>query len=664
MRSLTGQWPERLARVAKAAGAEAVALVALGDEAPQVASAYGTISPADWPEQLGAGLIRRVSKDGEPHSIALDGSIRGDSDPYVSALLVPARTDPPLVVTFFRRQPEFSADEIGRAVGLGELLTDLYEETRGRLRAATAADNLDERLRAHDDLRPALAAASDAAALLESATRTIARRFEAAATSVMLLGSDGELRVRASVGLSPEIVRSARRRVGEGIAGWVAERQEGLLLQGPVDDWRFRGVDPDAGPALSVPMRVSGDVVGVLNVKRRASADPFDESHLRILASIADDLAASLRHVQRIEQLEQDRGRAVAMAEIAGLAQAGDRRTAARLTCEVFGFNAIGVQTTDGELEVLYAREGASLTGPAAIRVPTGQGTVVFAPGPTSSADDVPLRDRLAPLLVPPRREAGGSSDPAARSEPRPPRSIRVFVVEDHPVLREGLRAIFEAEGDIDVCGIASTAAEAISTLAEARPDVVLCDLGPSTAEDPSALRRLRGVARGVPIIVSGVESDSGTVGAVLREGARGYIRKRATPDEIRAAVRAAAAGLLALHPEWSPLPHAETGPSVTAALPTPPAPTLAASPPPAPPPRTKNGEPEQRSESTAQRLTPQEMEYLRYIGDGYTNKEIAQATVQAEDTVRKGVQALIAKLGAADRTHAVVLALRYGLLT
>lgn len=546
-RSALVPWVDRLARAAAVAGADQVALLAADGGAPRVVAALGTLAPEDWPDRIGAGVVRRALKDGNPIAFHPGPDVVDENGTFASALLLPARAESGLLLVLFRRDRRFEPDETERYAALASLLADMQEELRARLRTANELERLEERLRAHEDLRAALATTRDTAALLDSATRAIAERFRAEAASVMLLDHAGELRVRAAVGLDPEVARTARRKVGEGIAGWVAQRGEGVILRGPVDERRFRGVDPEAGVAVSVPIRFRDDVVGVLNLKRPRAGASFDEEHLPELEAIAGELAAIVRHL--------DAGR-----------------------------------------------------GPPEAGAPAKQ--------PEKRPEEQP-QETAAPA-------------PAAAA-PR----VAVFVVDDHPVLREGLRAVLERDGEFRVCGSASTLAEAIAGLRETKPDVVLCDIRLPDADNADAVRRISS-STGAVVVVFSVDTSSDTVAAALRAGARGYIPKRAAADEVRAAVRAAASGLLVLSPDLAPTlaPPAAGGAAAQ------PAPTIG-----------------------REQMTPRELEYLRYLAEGYTNKEIAKAMVLAEDTVKKGIQALIAKLGAVDRTHAVVIALRADLI-
>jgi len=224
-----------------------------------------------------------------------------------------------------------------------------------------------------------------------------------------------------------------------------------------------------------------------------------------------------------------------------------------------------------------------------------------------------------------------------------------VLAVEDHPVMRLGVRAMLEREGFIVVAATA-TCAEALGSLAEARADVVLLDLNLPDASGTEAVIRVREAAPAVPIVVFSVEKTPALIRAVVRAGANGYVLKDAPIARVVAALHAAAAGLVAMGPDEAalmagPMPEERIHTNGDERA--------------APIPETVN----LGGEATHEPLTPRELELLRYMAEGYTNKEVARAMVLAEDTVKKAVQTLIAKLGAADRTHAVVLALRNRLI-
>jgi DNA-binding NarL/FixJ family response regulator len=162
---------------------------------------------------------------------------------------------------------------------------------------------------------------------------------------------------------------------------------------------------------------------------------------------------------------------------------------------------------------------------------------------------------------------------------------------------------------------------------------------------------RIREVSSSLPIIAFSVAGTPEVIRAVLRAGANGYVSKDAPSSQVIAALEAAVQGLTALGPvearALSRIP--ETIPAAEAAEGTAEV-------------EVDDAEPG-AAVAVREPLTPRELELLRYLAEGYTNKEIARAMVLAEDTVKKGVQTLIAKLGATDRTHAVVLALRRHLI-
>jgi DNA-binding NarL/FixJ family response regulator len=163
---------------------------------------------------------------------------------------------------------------------------------------------------------------------------------------------------------------------------------------------------------------------------------------------------------------------------------------------------------------------------------------------------------------------------------------------------------------------------------------------------------RIREVSGSLPIVAFSVERTPEVIRAVLRAGANGYVSKDAPSSQVIAVLEAAAQGLTALGPaEARALSRTAEGiAAVESAEDTAEVVEVDDSEPGAPVP-------------VREPLTPRELELLRYLAEGYTNKEIARAMVLAEDTVKKGVQTLIAKLGATDRTHAVVLALRRHLI-
>ncbi len=212
-----------------------------------------------------------------------------------------------------------------------------------------------------------------------------------------------------------------------------------------------------------------------------------------------------------------------------------------------------------------------------------------------------------------------------------PAEAIRVLVVDDHAVVREGLRAFLELQVGIEVVGEAADGEEALTAADRLRPDVVLLDLVMPRLDGVRALRALRERLPGARVIVLTSFLDDDKLLPALRAGAAGYLLKNAEPRELVRAVRVAHAG------------EALLDPVVAARL----VESLAA------------GE----QDEPLDRLTPREREVLVLIGHGFPNKQIAQRLDVSEKTVKTHVGRLLAKLGVDDRTQAAVLAVRAGLV-
>ena len=211
------------------------------------------------------------------------------------------------------------------------------------------------------------------------------------------------------------------------------------------------------------------------------------------------------------------------------------------------------------------------------------------------------------------------------------PDPIRVLIVDDHSVVREGLRAFLELQAGLEVVGEAADGVEAIEAGARLRPDVILMDLVMPQLGGVAAMRRLREQVPGARIIVLTSFLDDDKLLPALRAGAAGYLLKNAEPHEIVRAVRAAHAG------------EALLDPVVAARL----VETLAAD----------------DGQEPLDRLTPREREVLVLIGRGYSNKRIANELELSEKTVKTHVGHVLAKLGVTDRTQAAVVAVRAGIV-
>ena len=217
------------------------------------------------------------------------------------------------------------------------------------------------------------------------------------------------------------------------------------------------------------------------------------------------------------------------------------------------------------------------------------------------------------------------------------PDTIRILLVDDHAVVREGLRAFLGLQDGFEIVGEAADGEEAIERAAELEPDVILMDLVMPKLDGVSAMRELRRRWRGrgshprVIVLTSFLDDDR--LLPALESGAAGYLLKNSQPAELARAVRAAQAGEAIIDP------------------------TAAA--------RLVNALSNDRASPTAlDQLTKREREVLTLIAQGRANKRIALELGISEKTVKAHVGHVLAKLGVADRTQAAVLAVQNGLVT
>ena len=617
------------------------------------------IEAADWHAILGQDAFARAA--GGAFAVSVPSGRWGDEVAF--AVVAPIETwNGPAVLCALRREMPFDTLDVIAATSAAQLLAMMASDGRDLAGAQRRAAELDERLDVLGGIGDGLVDARDASAVLARAAAEVARRMGAGASSIMLVEGD-ELRLRASVGLPTSVRLGRAQRLGEGIAGWVATSGEKIVLRGRVTDERFHGVDPDARESISVPLRVGDDVLGVLSVKRPQEAEGFS-GRQTLLDGIAADLSRALQAMNVIAALEREREHAEGFADVALAVAAGDPHAAARAAAESFGHHAVALRNTSGKVLAVYAPDDDPDCRAAALSASEPVGSMADVAGatgvgfarhdPSYEPDEAALAQRAADTLAlighaEHRRESG--------------RVLRVLAVEDHPVMQLGVRALLEREGLV-VVGLTSTCSEAIGLLEDAQPDVVLCDLHLPDADGAEAIARLRAEAPALPIVAFSIDRSPDLVRAVLRAGGNGYVSKDTPASRVIAALHAAVEGLVVLGREAaSSIAKPE---SIEARIPTRPESAEPGNGGKVPSAAVPNGgTPNGPGDSTAthEPLTPRELELLRYMAEGYTNKEVARAMVLAEDTVKKGVQMLIAKLGAADRTHAVVLALRSHLI-
>ncbi|MBO7940976.1 MULTISPECIES: response regulator [Streptomyces] len=213
---------------------------------------------------------------------------------------------------------------------------------------------------------------------------------------------------------------------------------------------------------------------------------------------------------------------------------------------------------------------------------------------------------------------------------------VTVLLVDDEPLVRAGLRAVLEAQPDIEVVGEAADGAAVIPLVRQLRPDVVAMDVRMPLMDGIEATRAvLRSVADPPRIVVVTTFENDEYVYDALRAGAAGFLLKRARPAEIVHAVRLVAAGESLLFPASVRRMAADYG--------------------------DRGGNAAARDTLERARLTDREAEVLRLMTRGLSNAEIARRLVVGTETVKSHVSAVLAKLGARDRTQAVILAYESG---
>jgi NarL family two-component system response regulator LiaR len=209
---------------------------------------------------------------------------------------------------------------------------------------------------------------------------------------------------------------------------------------------------------------------------------------------------------------------------------------------------------------------------------------------------------------------------------------ITVLVVDDHEIVRHGIRGFLAAHGDIVVVGEADSGAEAVRLAEELVPDVILMDLLMPGMEGVEATGRIHRLSPRSQIVVLTSYHDDSHIFPAIKAGASSYLLKDIAPDALVAAVRAAARGEPTLHPHVAARLIQET--------------------------RAPHGAP-----GPAADLTAREEEVLRLIAEGLSNAEIAERLVLSEKTVKGHVSNILAKLHLADRTQAAVFAWREGVV-
>lgn len=212
---------------------------------------------------------------------------------------------------------------------------------------------------------------------------------------------------------------------------------------------------------------------------------------------------------------------------------------------------------------------------------------------------------------------------------------IRVVIADDHHLVRKGVRALLESEGDIEVVGEAATGQEAIDLVTKLQPHVVVLDISMPRMDGTQAAEQILSMNIPVEVVILSMHSDTLIANQLLRQGVKGYLLKNSIADELPLAIRSASRAQVYLSPAISD--------SVLNTLMMPGEGPL--------------------PESPADLLTPREREVLQLIAEGHTNNAIAEILTISVKTVEKHRASLMAKLGVHDLPTLMRTSIKHGLI-
>jgi DNA-binding NarL/FixJ family response regulator len=214
---------------------------------------------------------------------------------------------------------------------------------------------------------------------------------------------------------------------------------------------------------------------------------------------------------------------------------------------------------------------------------------------------------------------------------------IRLLLVDDQTMFRSGMRMLLTSQPDFEVVGEAADGEEALHKCASLKPDVVLMDLRMPVLDGAAATRRLKASQPAIRVIVLTTFDEDAAIFDGLRAGAIGYLLKDAPTDKLYEAIRAAARGETVLQPSVAAKVVAQF--------------------------TRLSGQAPAWSQALPEPLSQRELEILRLLASGATNREIAAQLVLAEGTVKNHVTNILSKLGVSDRTSAAMKAKEMGLI-
>jgi two-component system response regulator NreC len=212
---------------------------------------------------------------------------------------------------------------------------------------------------------------------------------------------------------------------------------------------------------------------------------------------------------------------------------------------------------------------------------------------------------------------------------------IRLLLVDDHAVVRTGLRMLLEGESTIEIVGEAENATEALNMISVVKPDVVLMDIGLPDMSGIDATRRIKELAPDTAVVALTIHEDEEYFFNMLAAGASGYVPKRAAPDELITAIQVTAQGEVYLYPSLAKLLVSDY--------------------------LTQSKQP--KKQATLDGLTPREYEVLTLLADGASNVEIAEQLSISPKTVARHRENIMGKLNLHSRSELVKYAIRKGII-
>jgi two-component system response regulator NreC len=211
---------------------------------------------------------------------------------------------------------------------------------------------------------------------------------------------------------------------------------------------------------------------------------------------------------------------------------------------------------------------------------------------------------------------------------------IRLLLVDDHVVVRMGLRMLLENEMDLEIVGEADSASQALNELSRIKPDVILMDIGLPDLSGIDATREVKRISPDTAVVALTIHEDEEYFFKMLEAGASGYVPKRAAPEELLSAIRTAARGEVYLYPSLAKLLV-----------------------------KDYLGQPQTSPRNDLNGLTDREQEVLARLADGASNAEIAEELSISPKTVARHRENIMAKLNLHSRTELVKYAIRKGII-